>query len=82
MRTADEITDFSTITYNERLITEIVKRDDEITKQVIKDYFKQKYPKENLRFNFLDEEIVNQVLELGIAEYQKRQASGGVLSGK
>lgn len=82
MQTADEITDLSTIIYNESLITEIVKRDDEITRQAIKDYFKQKYPKENLRFYFLDEEIINQVLELGIAEYQRRQASGGVLNGK
>ena len=40
----------------------------------------KKYPKENLRFDFLDEEIVNEVLELGIAEYQRRQALGGVLS--
>ena len=31
MQTADEITDLSTIIYNESLITEIVKRDDEIT---------------------------------------------------
>lgn len=74
MQTADEITDLSTIIYNESLITEIVKRDDEITRQAIKDYFKQKYPKENLRFDFLDEEIVNEVIRLGITEYQRRQA--------
>lgn len=74
-KTADEMFSFS-----ERVIKEIVKKDDEHTKQVIRDYFTKRYPKENLRFDFLDEEIVNEVLELGIAEYQRRQALGGVLS--
>ena len=64
----------------ETVIKEIIKKDDEYTRQAIKDYFRKKYPKENLRFDFLDEEIVNEVLELGIAEYQRRQALGGVLS--
>lgn len=70
----------SILEYQERVIKEIVKKDDEYTRQTIKDYFRKKYPKENLRFDFLDEEIVNQVLELGIAEYQRIQALGGVLS--
>lgn len=78
-----EITDFSTITYSEIVITEIVKRDDEITKQAIKDYFRQKYSKENFRFNFLDEEIVDEIIKLGISEYLKRRNTlGGTLSGK
>lgn len=66
--------------FSERVIKEVVKRDDEYTKQVIKDYVRNRYPKENIRIDFLDEEIVNQILNLGIAEYQKRQALGGVLS--
>lgn len=66
--------------FSERVIKEIVKKDDEQTKQVIKDYLRERYPKKNIRIDFLDEEIVNQILELGIAEYQRRQASGGVLS--
>lgn len=66
--------------FSERVIKEIVKKDDEHTKQVIKDYLRERYPKENIRIDFLDEEIVNQIIELGIAEYQRRQASGGVLS--
>ncbi len=73
MQTVDEITDFSTITYNDRLIMEIVKKDDEITRQAIKDYFKQKYPKENLRFKFLDEEIVDEIIKFGISEYLKKR---------
>lgn len=66
--------------FSERVIKEVVKRDDEHTKQVIKDYFRKKYPKENLRFDFLDEEIVNEIIKIGITEYQRRQALGGVLS--
>ena len=66
--------------FSERVIKEVVKRDDEYTKQVIKDYVRNRYPKENIRIDFLDEEIVNQILNLGIAEYQRRQALGGVLS--
>lgn len=68
------------VSYQESVIKEIVKKDDEYTKQVIKDYFIKKYPKENLRFDFLDEEIVNEIIKLGITEYQRRQALGGVLS--
>ena len=56
-----------------------IKRDDEYTKQVIRDYFTKGYPKENLRFDFLDEEIVDEIIKLGITEYQRRQALGGVL---
>ncbi len=77
MKTDDDI-----FIFQERAIKEVVKKDDEHTKQVIKDYFIKKYPKENLRFDFLDEEIVNEVIQLGITEYQRRQALGGVLSDK
>ncbi len=66
--------------FSERVIKEIVKRDDEHTKQVIKEYFREKYPKENIRIDLLDEEIVNEIIKLGITEYQRRQALGGVLS--
>ena len=75
-----EETENEIFSFSERVIKEVVKRDDEQTKQVIKDYLRERYPKKNIRIDFLDEEIVNQILELGIAEYQRRQASGGVLS--
>ena len=75
-----EKTENEMFSFSERVIKEVVKRDDEYTKQVIKDYVRNRYPKENIRIDFLDEEIVNQIIELGIAEYQKRQALGGVLS--
>ncbi len=60
--------------YSELVVKEIVKRDDEYTKQVIKDYYKRKYPKENVRIDFLDEEVVDEIIRLGIEEYQQRQA--------
>lgn len=76
----DKINRFDTFTYHERVIKEIVKKDDEYTKQVIKDYFIKKYPKENIKFDFLDEEIVDEIIKLGIAEYKRIQALGGILS--
>ena len=77
----DETNDINSILgYQERVIKEIVKKDDEYTRQAIKDYFRKKYPKENLRFDFIDEEIVNEIINLGIAEYQRRQRLRGVLS--
>lgn len=79
-KTADEINELDIFSYSERVIKEIVKKDDEYTKQVIKDYFIKKYPKQNIKFDFLDEEIVDKIIKLGIAEYQRIQALGGVLS--
>ena len=79
-KTEDEINGFDIFTYQERVIKEIVKKDAEYTKQVIIDYFTERYPKENLRFDFLDKEIVDEIIRLGIAEYQRRQILGGVLS--
>ena len=73
-KTVDDTSDINSILgYQERVIKAIVKKDDENTKRVIKDYFIKKYPKENLRFDFLDKEIVDEIIKLGIAEYQKRQ---------
>ena len=63
--------------YQERVIKAIVKKDDENTRQVIKDYFIKKYPKKNLRFDFMDEETVNKIIMFGVAEYQERQRLRG-----
>lgn len=77
-KTVDETSDINSILgYQERVIKAIVKKDDEYTRQVIKDYFIKKYPKENLRFDFMDEETVNRIIKLGIAEYQRRQRLRG-----
>lgn len=80
-KTVDETSDINSILgYQERVIKAIVKKDDENTRQVIKDYFIKKYPKENLRFDFMDEETVDKIIMFGIAEYQERQRLRGVLN--
>lgn len=77
-KTVDETSDINSIFgYQERVIKAIVKKDDENTRQVIKDYFIKKYPKENLRFDFMDEETVNKIIMFGVAEYQERQRLRG-----
>ena len=58
--------------YTETVIKEIVKKDDEHTRQVIKDYVRTRYPKENIRIDFLDEDKVNLIIDLGMQEYLKR----------
>ena len=79
-KTFDESNDINLILgYQERVIKAIVKKDDENTRQVIKDYFIEKYPKENLRFDFMDEETVNKIIMFGVAEYQRRQKLRGGL---
>lgn len=78
-KTFDDTNDINSILgYQERVIKAIVKKDDENTRQVIKDYFIKKYPKENLRFDFMDEETVNKIIMLGVTEYQERQRLRGV----
>jgi hypothetical protein len=69
----DKIDKFNGFSYTETVIREIANKDDEYTKQVIKDYFTKRYPKENLRFDFLDKEIVDEVIKLGMAEYKRRK---------
>ena len=59
-KTADEMTDM--YIFKEKVIKQIVKRDDEYTKQIIKDYVRNKYPKENIRIDFLDEEVVEKII--------------------
>ncbi len=80
-KTFDESNDINSILgYQERVIKAIVKKDDKNTRQVIKDYFVKKYPKENLRFDFMDEETVDKVIMFGVAEYQRRQMLRGGLN--
>lgn len=81
MPTADETSVFNSIfDYQERVIKAIIKKDDEYSRRVIRDYFIEKYPKENLRFDFMDEETVNKIIMFGVAEYQRRQKLRGVLN--
>lgn len=58
--------------YSQYVIKQIVDKDDENTKQMIKDYVRNKYPNKNVRIDFLDKEVVDTIVELGISEYLKR----------
>lgn len=65
------------IDFRERMIKEIVKQDEEyFIKQRIRGSFTERY------FNFSDEEIIDEIIRLGIEEYQRRQALGGTLNEK
>ncbi len=66
----DTITDIFKI--QQRAITAIVKEQDNLAIQSIKDYFKENYPNEYINITFLDENKVNEIIKLGIAEYQRR----------
>ncbi len=66
----DYITDIFQI--KQRLVTAIVKEQDNLAIQSIKDYFKESYPNEYVNIAFLDENKVNEIIKLGIAEYQRR----------
>lgn len=65
--------DINCVTYTERVFKAISKLDDEATKQAIKDYVREKYPNENVRVDFLNQDIVDEVIRLGLAEYERRK---------
>ena len=65
--------DINCITYSGRIIKAVVKLDDEATKQAIKDYALKEYPKENVRVDFLNKDIVDEIIIMGLAEYQRRK---------
>ena len=48
-KTANEINELDIFSYQERVIKEIVKKDDEYTKQAIKDYFIKNHTFINLK---------------------------------
>lgn len=56
----------------QRIIKQIAKKDDEYTIQAIKDYVKERYANENVRIDILDEDVVDEIVKLGIAEYERR----------
>jgi len=67
--------------YKEKVYRAIIRQDDEYTKQVIVDYIKRNYQNENVKIDFLNEEIVRKIIDLGIAEYQKNMKKGGEING-
>ena len=60
--------------FTETVIKEVVAKDDEYTKQVIKDYAMKRSAEigEKIRVDFIDKEIVDKIIELGIEEYLRR----------
>ena len=71
MSKADEmITDIFGV--KQRMVTAIVKEQDELSMKSIRDYFKENYPNEYVNITFLDEKKVNEVIKLGISEYKRR----------
>ena len=63
------------MTVTENVIKEIVAKDDEYTKQIISEYAMKKSQEigEKIRVVFIDKEIVDEIIELGIQEYIKRR---------
>lgn len=59
-------------TINQTIISQIVSETDKYTKQVIRDYVMQQYPKGNVQLNFINKEIVDEIIDLGIQEYIRR----------
>lgn len=72
--------DIECLMYTQRVIKAVVKQDDKATKQAIKDYVLREYPNQNLRVDFLNKDTVDEIIKLGIAEYQRRKL--GDSSGK
>lgn len=68
----DNITEIFQI--KQRMVTAIVNEQDKLAMQSIKDYFKEKYPNEYVNITFLDKNKVNEIIKLGIAEYQRRHS--------
>lgn len=58
----------------ENIIKQVVAKDDEHTKQVMKEYAMQKSKEigEKINMCFIDKEIVDEIIELGIQEYSRR----------
>lgn len=52
--------------YTENVIKQIVKKDDEYTRKMIKEYVRTKYPNEKVRIDFYDEETIDKIIDLGI----------------
>lgn len=58
-------------TYIQHVYKEVIERDDIATKKCIYEYIQNRYPKEDVRVDFLDKEIVDEIIDLGIQEYLK-----------
>ena len=62
-------------TYKETLMAQVVNKRDEVTLKAIQDYITERKLKydENITAILIDEEQLNYILQLGIAEYERRK---------
>lgn len=63
-------------TIQSRIFTAIVDTRDEQTIKEIKEYVKNKYKNEDVDVVLLDEKKVDEIVQLGIAEYKRRHRNG------
>ena len=49
-----------------------VKKNDEDTRKMIIEYAKTRFPRENVSIEFYDEEMIEEIIDLGIREYLRR----------
>lgn len=63
------------LSVTEHVIKEVVARDDEFTKQVISDYAMKKSQEigEKIRVDFIDKEVVDEIINLGIHAYMRKK---------
>lgn len=60
--------------YKEKIIAQVVNSEDKITLKAIQDYISKRKTEfdENIRAIIIDEDKLRHILQLGIAEYEKR----------
>lgn len=54
------------------VIKEIVKKEDEDTRKMIIEYAKTRFPRKNVSIEFYEEEMIEEIIDLGIQEYLRR----------
>ena len=54
------------------VIKEIVKKEDEDTRKMIIEYAKTRFPRKDVSIEFYDEEMIEEIIDLGIREYLRR----------
>ena len=54
------------------VIKEIVKKEDEDTRKMIIEYAKTRFPRQTVSIEFYEEEMIEEIIDLGIKEYLRR----------
>ena len=74
IKNIDEL-DENCMSFTQQVIKEVVAKDDENTKQVILDYAMKKSAEigQEIRVDFIDKEIVDEIIKLGIEAYNRKK---------